>query len=979
MKKRIVSVVTTLALCLCLLPGTALAAGAENWTDGLTQAPAGYTEEADGTTITITSAEGLAWLAVQVNGLNDIEKTNFSGKTVALDGDIDLSGKNWIPIGIAASRYMGNFDGRNHRISNMAVCAGNGEKYMGLFGAIQFIGSTEAPTYVKDITLENASIVTDNIGRTAYVGVLIGEALGGTGSISGCCVGGEINCQTVAGDIAAGGMIGHINPISNVAESIQIRDCIASVTVQGNYNEGGGFAGAVSEGASISNCGATGAVTMNEPYNGYTSPVAGGFIGALTLANDTPCCIQDCYATGDVQVNASTDTYQGTGGFIGGKTYAEGPVMIQGCFSSGDVSLTTTNKEMQCVGGFIGITAANLEIENSYCIGDVAVTNGTALGGGFVGYNAGELTNCYSLGNVTTQSETLAHAFGFVANASAGSLYKNCYALGATMTATIVSPCLATSAVITNNGCYHYAGMDFGEVEPVGAALSTALSLEQIVSGTLTGLDGEAWTKDSGPLPILKEIPRDVQVTEKPSYLYKTVIFDAQEGSAVEAQKVYYGATITAPVSTREGYNLSGWYTTAEAVEGEEAFDFETPITQDMTLYARWTEKPAPPPPSGGSSGGSTTPTPPPVNTGTDTNDTTETTAKPSATTKGDTATATVNKATADEIVKQATQHQSETVVIAPEVKGDVTKTEVSIPAQTVGALGSETQASLTVSTPVADLTIPNGGLGDLASGGGTVTVTAEKKGNSVTLSITAGGETVTEIPGGVTLTVPHDECNPGTVAVLVYEDGSREVVRKSIADEGVLQVTIPLDGSAKLEILDNSKAFDDVPEDNWAAQAVAFASGHELFQGTGGGKFSPEEPMSRGMLAVVLHNLERNPAAVGGSFDDVNHQQWYGEAVTWAAEQGIVTGYGDGKFGPNDRITREQLAVILWRYAGQPTASQDLPFSDAEQASSWALAALGWATEQGILHGKNGGILDPGGFATRAETAQMLMQFLKK
>ena len=216
-------------------------------------------------------------------------------------------------------------------------------------------------------------------------------------------------------------------------------------------------------------------------------------------------------------------------------------------------------------------------------------------------------------------------------------------------------------------------------------------------------------------------------------------------------------------------------------------------------------------------------------------------------------------------------------------------------------------------------------------------------------------------------------------MAVLVYADGSREVVRKSIADEGVLQVTIPLDGSAKLEILDNSKAFDDVPEDNWAAQAVAFASGHELFQGTGGGKFSPEEPMSRGMLAVVLHNLERNPAAVGGSFDDVNHQQWYGEAVTWAAEQGIVTGYGDGKFGPNDRITREQLAVILWRYAGQPTASQDLPFSDAEQASSWALAALGWATEQGILHGKNGGILDPGGFATRAETAQMLMQFLKK
>ena len=464
-----------------------------------------------------------------------------------------------------------------------------------------------------------------------------------------------------------------------------------------------------------------------------------------------------------------------------------------------------------------------------------------------------------------------------------------------------------------------------------------------------------------------------VSITGKYDYI---VNFDTRGGEEIEPQIIVEGGKVQEPETPiREGWTFDGWYTDVACTQ---VYNFDSTVNTALTLYAKWIDN-SPPPPSGGSSGGSSTPTPPPVNTDTDTNDTTETTAKPSATTKGDTATATVNKATADEIVKQATQHQSETVVIAPEVKGDVTKTEVSIPAQTVGALGSETQASLTVSTPVADLTIPNGGLGDLASGGGTVTVTAEKKGDSVTLSITAGGETVTEIPGGVTLTVPHDECNPGTVAVLVYADGSREVVRKSIADEGVLQVTIPLDGSAKLEILDNSKAFDDVPEDNWAAQAVAFASGHELFQGTGGGKFSPEEPMSRGMLAVVLHNLERNPAAVGGSFDDVNHQQWYGEAVTWAAEQGIVTGYGDGKFGPNDRITREQLAVILWRYAGQPTASQDLPFSDAEQASSWALAALGWATEQGILHGKNGGILDPGGFATRAETAQMLMQFLKK
>ena len=216
-------------------------------------------------------------------------------------------------------------------------------------------------------------------------------------------------------------------------------------------------------------------------------------------------------------------------------------------------------------------------------------------------------------------------------------------------------------------------------------------------------------------------------------------------------------------------------------------------------------------------------------------------------------------------------------------------------------------------------------------------------------------------------------------MAVLVHEDGSREVVRKSVADGEALSVTIPLDGSVKLEIVDNGKTFDDVPQDSWAADAVAFASGHELFQGTGAGQFSPEEPMSRGMLAVVLHNLERNPSAAGNGFADVDNGQWYAQGVAWAAQQGIVSGYGDGSFGPNQPISREQLAVMLWRYAGRPTAGGSLSFFDADQASSWALEALSWATQAGILNGKSGGVLDPGGFATRTETAAMLMRFLEK
>ncbi len=131
--------------------------------------------------------------------------------------------------------------------------------------------------------------------------------------------------------------------------------------------------------------------------------------------------------------------------------------------------------------------------------------------------------------------------------------------------------------------------------------------------------------------------------------------------------------------------------------------------------------------------------------------------------------------------------------------------------------------------------------------------------------------------------------------------------------------------------------------------------------------------------LAQILFNKE------GGTvvnyllqFDDVTEGAWYCEAVRWAASQGIVSGYGSGRFGPNDNITREQLAVMLWRYAGSPAATErELNFADADKAGAWALDALRWAVENGIVSGKGNGILDPTGSATRAEAAQMLKNLL--
>ena len=342
------------------------------------------------------------------------------------------------------------------------------------------------------------------------------------------------------------------------------------------------------------------------------------------------------------------------------------------------------------------------------------------------------------------------------------------------------------------------------------------------------------------------------------------------------------------------------------------------------------------------------------------------------------TASTVVSDKDGSDLVREAVENQSRNVVIRPEITDDVTKTEVFIPSSTVSQLSSETDAALTVSSPIADVTISNAALDTLGQAGGTVSVAAERTEQSVVLTLAVDDEIVEEVPGGLTVTVPAEDAGPGAVAVLIHEDGTRETIRKSVAADGVM--SIPLSGSATVEIVDNSKDFSDVSSESWAADAVAFASARELFSGTGETTFSPDEAMSRGMLATVLYRLDGSAEqGATDAFRDVSSEAWYAEGVAWAVERGITDGYGDGQFGPDDSVTREQFVVMLWRYAGSPEAgSQDLDFADADQVNSYAQAALCWAVEKGILSGVGGGMLDPKGTATRAQAAQLLKNFME-
>ena len=246
---------------------------------------------------------------------------------------------------------------------------------------------------------------------------------------------------------------------------------------------------------------------------------------------------------------------------------------------------------------------------------------------------------------------------------------------------------------------------------------------------------------------------------------------------------------------------------------------------------------------------------------------------------------------------------------------------------------------------------------------------TARDDAPTVTVSLSSSDSVRVEIPVA--------DVTPGTVAVRVKADGTEEVLPNTVTTQNGVAVTLS-DGDT-VKIVDNAKAFSDVPASHWSADAVAFASSRELFSGTGDGQFSPDTSLSRGMLAQVLYNLEGRPAAAGASFSDVPLSAWYAQAASWAMETGIFSGYGSGNFGPEDPITREQLAVVLYRYAGSPEVTGDLSaFSDGESASPYARAALAWAVENGIFQGNGGGVLDPQGSATRAQVAQVMRQAMR-
>lgn len=266
-----------------------------------------------------------------------------------------------------------------------------------------------------------------------------------------------------------------------------------------------------------------------------------------------------------------------------------------------------------------------------------------------------------------------------------------------------------------------------------------------------------------------------------------------------------------------------------------------------------------------------------------------------------------------------------------------------------------------------AFITIDGKRVGDFHGGKATVTVEnkldADKMPKGVGVYYSAENGTLTEVPSkadmnSVSFTVEHFS------KYIITYDAKR-------AEECKRDDTCPI------------STFTDANPKAWYHDGVHFVLENKLMSGYGDGIFAPDDNTSRAMVAMILWNMEGRPSSnYQLAFSDVNAGAWYAEAVRWAAENGIVKGYSEDIFAPDDNITREQLSAILYRYAQKNGEGFKgawmfkLDYSDAANVSDWAYESVCWMTMNGIVNGYTDGRFAPGDKATRAQIATMVMRF---
>ena len=301
------------------------------------------------------------------------------------------------------------------------------------------------------------------------------------------------------------------------------------------------------------------------------------------------------------------------------------------------------------------------------------------------------------------------------------------------------------------------------------------------------------------------------------------------------------------------------------------------------------------------------------------------------------------------------------------ETKADGSKTETTTASSSGGSTGTtvtKTDAKGNTTTE-ASAKLSDRDVKEAQEKGEAVTVPV--KGIAAAKDANAATKIKIDVPNNAnktTVEIPVENVTSGTVAVIVHEDGTEELVKDSKPTEHGVQ--LELSGSTTVKIIDNSKTFDDT-KDHWSRDEVNFVAARELFNGVGGNQFGVSQPMTRGMVNTVLARLADVDTTPGQG------QAWYEVGTDWAKKNGISDGTN-----PTAPVTREQLATLLYRYAGSPSVSGTLHAADAASVSDYAEDALLWANQNGIVNGVGSNTIAPKDNAQRAQVAAMLARYLQ-
>ena len=727
-------------------------------------------------------------------------------------------------------------------------------------------------------------------------------------------------------------------------------------------------------------------------------------------------------------INNSTADYQGLFGYVdqGGT--------VQNLSVSGTVNSSY-------VGGVVGLNSGN--VENCYNIGDVSggdVSGNSSVVGGVVGYNNGSVTNCYNTGEVSGKISV-----GGVVGYNNSGTVKNCYNTGNVSGGSkggVVGYNISsgTSAIVEN--CYYQIdkGATFGIGGTTGdnSSQTEVKSLKDFQSGEVAYLlqstqTTPVWGQNIGEdkSPVLtsdqeknvykvtinlndsdstenktrytnsdlqaltptregytfggwyadkdctgERVTTITDLTDTTATLYAkwtaneyTVTLNTDGGTIAEGQNISsytYGIGATLPTSvTREGYTFAGWYE-KEDFTGDPVAAIGKDAMGDKTYWAKWEEVENPDP--------TPTPTPDPTPSGPSTGDSSG---------WDDIRDELENAAKGDQI----TIDMGDETKVPAEIFESVAGKDVDVTFD----LGDD------LSWTVNGKDIPDdAALADLDLG-----VALDTDGIPVNVINTITGEVGTvqitlahngEFGFTMTLTAPLGKENAGYWANLYHFDESAEALNfeaaAKIDEDG--SVKIPFSHASQYAIVidthshatvDVSDIFIDVAPNAWYKDAVQYAYAGGLMTGVSDTEFAPEATTTRAMIVSILARLEGVTTAEAAGFADVD-DEWYATAVNWAANVGVVNGYEDNTFRPNQPITREQLAAILMNYAsykGEDVSNRADLGNYTDQPSTWATETMSWAVAEGLINGVTNDQLQPQGNATRAQVAAILQRFLSE